>query len=248
MFFNLCMHSQSIICCRLTPKQKEEVVKFIKCKGDWVTLSIGDGANDSPMLMEAHIGVAVRGFEGSQAVLSSDYAICKFRYLQNLLFGHGRNGYMRVAGFISYYFYKNCIILFTELPFVLLNGFSGQIFFIDIILLLHNTTWSLIPILCSYSHEFDFTNEQSTHLPFLYGAGQKDYYFNFKTFWTQIASSAQHGFTIYFLVVYFFLHSGDSNGMTLGHWNISMTCFTVALYVSNLRLLINSYNWNIISL
>lgn len=40
-----------------------------------ITLSIGDGANDVPMILEAHIGVGIRGKEGSQAVRSADYAI-----------------------------------------------------------------------------------------------------------------------------------------------------------------------------
>lgn len=39
------------------------------------TLSIGDGANDVPMLQSAHIGVGVCGLEGQQAVNNSDYAI-----------------------------------------------------------------------------------------------------------------------------------------------------------------------------
>lgn len=36
-----------------------------KANGPWITLSIGDGANDVPMIMEAHIGVGVRGKEGT---------------------------------------------------------------------------------------------------------------------------------------------------------------------------------------
>ncbi len=30
-----------------------------------ITLAIGDGANDVPMIMEAHIGVGIKGKEGS---------------------------------------------------------------------------------------------------------------------------------------------------------------------------------------
>ena len=32
-----------------------------------VTLSVGDGANDVPMIMEAHIGVGLYGNEGMRA-------------------------------------------------------------------------------------------------------------------------------------------------------------------------------------
>lgn len=64
-----------MICCRVSPKQKADVVGLAKSNGNWITLSIGDGANDVSMIMEAHIGVGIRGKEGTQAVRSADYAI-----------------------------------------------------------------------------------------------------------------------------------------------------------------------------
>lgn len=65
-FFLLGMHANSVICCRVSPKQKSLIVKLAKDNGNWITLSIGDGANDVPMIMEAHIGVGIIGKEGSQ--------------------------------------------------------------------------------------------------------------------------------------------------------------------------------------
>lgn len=59
----------------MSPKQKADVVHLAKKNGPWITVSIGDGANDVPMIMEAHIGVGVRGKEGTQAVRSADYAV-----------------------------------------------------------------------------------------------------------------------------------------------------------------------------
>ena len=68
-FFNLGMNANSVICCRVSPKQKSLVVKLAKDNGKWITLSIGDGANDVPMIMEAHIGVGIIGKEGAQVIL-----------------------------------------------------------------------------------------------------------------------------------------------------------------------------------
>lgn len=102
-----------------------------KKSGPWITVSIGDGANDVPMIMEAHIGVGVRGKEGTQAVRSSDFALSQFFYLHRLLLVHGRWGYRRVSWLVCYYFYKNIVLVFTEISFSLENGFSGQIFFAD---------------------------------------------------------------------------------------------------------------------
>ena len=41
------------------------MVGLAKVGQKWITLSIGDGANDVPMIMEAHIGIGVRGKEGT---------------------------------------------------------------------------------------------------------------------------------------------------------------------------------------
>jgi phospholipid-translocating ATPase len=74
-FFQIGLFASSVVCCRVSPKQKADVVALAKKNGSWITVSIGDGANDVPMIMEAHIGVGVRGKEGTQAVRSADYAV-----------------------------------------------------------------------------------------------------------------------------------------------------------------------------
>ena len=94
------LQANSVICCRVSPKQKSEVVRLAQENTPEITLSIGDGANDVPMIMEANIGVGINGKEGTQAVRSADYAIGQFRFLQRLLFIHGRLGYRRISFFI----------------------------------------------------------------------------------------------------------------------------------------------------
>lgn len=64
-FFKLGLTAASVICCRVSPKQKADVVGLAKSNGKWIALSIGDGANDVSMIMEAHIGVGIRGKEGT---------------------------------------------------------------------------------------------------------------------------------------------------------------------------------------
>jgi phospholipid-transporting ATPase len=65
-FFEVGLLASSVICCRVSPLQKSLVVKLAKENGSWITLSIGDGANDVPMIMEAHIGIGIQGKEGTQ--------------------------------------------------------------------------------------------------------------------------------------------------------------------------------------
>ena len=77
-FLNLALSCKSVICCRVSPLQKAQVVQLVqkKCKKE-VTLAIGDGANDVGMILAAHIGVGISGREGLQATLASDYAIAQ---------------------------------------------------------------------------------------------------------------------------------------------------------------------------
>jgi phospholipid-transporting ATPase len=51
--------------CRVSPKQKQEVVAMVRqYKPKVTTLAIGDGANDVNMITAAHVGVGIRGVEG----------------------------------------------------------------------------------------------------------------------------------------------------------------------------------------
>jgi magnesium-transporting ATPase (P-type) len=67
-FFQIGVLANSVICCRVSPKQKSQVVAIAKSRTTWITLSIGDGANDVPMIMEAHIGIGISGKEGTQVL------------------------------------------------------------------------------------------------------------------------------------------------------------------------------------
>ena len=45
----------------------------------------------------------------SQAVMSSDFAISRFRHLKKLLLVHGHWCYSRLSRMVVYYFYKNVV-------------------------------------------------------------------------------------------------------------------------------------------
>jgi len=105
-FLLLCKQCKSVLCCRVSPAQKAAVVQMVKEGLDVMTLSIGDGANDVAMIQEADVGVGIAGEEGRQAVMSSDYAIAQFRFLQRLILVHGRWSYRRLAETIANFFYK----------------------------------------------------------------------------------------------------------------------------------------------
>ena len=109
----LSMRCASVICCRVSPKQKAQVVRMVKKGLKVMTLAIGDGANDVSMMQEANVGVGISGVEGRQAVMASDYAIAQFRFLRKLLLVHGRWSYLRLAEMIMGFFFKNIVWTFV---------------------------------------------------------------------------------------------------------------------------------------
>ncbi|NXW08850.1 AT8A1 ATPase, partial [Fregetta grallaria] len=113
-FLDLALSCKAVICCRVSPLQKSEVVEMVKKQVKVVTLAIGDGANDVSMIQTAHVGVGISGNEGLQAANSSDYSIAQFKYLKNLLLVHGAWNYNRVAKCILYCFYKNIVLYIIE--------------------------------------------------------------------------------------------------------------------------------------
>ena len=74
-------------------------------------------------------GVGISGQEGMQAVMSADFAVAQFRFLEPLLLVHGRWSYLRIARMVSYFFYKNLLFGLTIFFYNALCFFSGQIIF-----------------------------------------------------------------------------------------------------------------------
>ncbi|XP_056411878.1 phospholipid-transporting ATPase VA isoform X3 [Hyla sarda] len=106
-FISLAQKCRSVLCCRSTPLQKSMVVKLVRDKLKAMTLAIGDGTNDVSMIQVADVGVGISGQEGMQAMMASDFAVPRFRYLEKLLLVHGRWCYSRLANMVLYFFYKN---------------------------------------------------------------------------------------------------------------------------------------------
>ena len=243
-FFSLSLVAKSVVCCSVSPKQKSSIVGLAKNNGKWITLSIGDGANDVPMIMEAHIGVGIAGKEGTQAVRSSDFAIGQFRFLEKLLLIYGRNGYTKVSKFICYYFYKNMILIFAEILFPVFNGYSGQIFFADYLSVMYNAFFTSWPCMVSFALDRDVDLKTVKKFPVLYKAGPSAYFFNMKVFWTYILYSFIHGIICYTVPAWGLNNIINTNGDTLDHWIKSTVSFSMIIHVVTYKLLIITNFWH----
>ena len=61
LFAKMAQYCDSVVCCRLLPLQKAEVVSVVRLHLNKITLSIGDGSNDVPMIKTSHIGIGLYG-------------------------------------------------------------------------------------------------------------------------------------------------------------------------------------------
>ncbi|CAG5864928.1 unnamed protein product [Menidia menidia] len=80
-FMRLARRCESVLCCRVTPAQKADVVKLVRKHTGSVTMAIGDGANDVNMIKTAHVGVGLAGVEGGQASLYETWFIALYTVL-----------------------------------------------------------------------------------------------------------------------------------------------------------------------
>ncbi|XP_041417491.1 phospholipid-transporting ATPase IK isoform X2 [Xenopus laevis] len=181
-FVDLASQCQTVICCRVTPKQKSMVVKLVKKHKNATTLAIGDGANDVNMIKTADIGVGISGLEGTQAVQSSDFSIAQFFFLQRLLFIHGRWSYLRITKYFKYFFYKTFANVLGHVWFGCFNGFSALTLYDSWYISLYSVTFTCFPVLSLAVLEQDVTAEVSLQSPALYRVGQSGSLFTYKTF------------------------------------------------------------------
>lgn len=157
---------------------------------------------------------------------------------------HGRWGYRRISLFICYYFYKNIVLVFTEIYFSIFNGFSGQIFFADILPLCYNAFWTSWPCVFNYSVEKDVDESKAINNPKLYNAGQNGYYFNMRKFWIWIIFAFIHGLLLFFTISYSMTTISAANGQYIDHWLISTLTFSCIVSVVTIKVFIDSMYWN----
>ncbi|KAM8977633.1 phospholipid-transporting ATPase IB [Pelodytes ibericus] len=196
-FLDLALSCKAVICCRVSPLQKSEIVDMVKKHVNAITLAIGDGANDVGMIQTAHVGVGISGNEGMQATNSSDYAIAQFSYLEKLLLVHGAWSYNRVTKCILYCFYKNVVLYIIELWFAFVNGFSGQILFERWCIGLYNVIFTALPPFTLGICERSCSQDSMLRFPQLYKITQNADGFNTKVFWGHCINALIHSIILF---------------------------------------------------
>ncbi|XP_032306243.1 probable phospholipid-transporting ATPase IA isoform X4 [Drosophila ananassae] len=245
-FQELCLLCRVVICCRVSPMQKAEVVEMVTLNTKAVTLAIGDGANDVAMIQKASVGIGISGVEGLQAACASDYSIAQFRYLQRLLLVHGAWNYARISKLILYSFYKNVCLYVIELWFAVYSGWSGQILFERWTIGLYNVLFTAMPPFAMGLFEKFCTADTMLRYPLLYKTSQKAKLFNVKVFWIWIFNALLHSVFLFWLPLVAF--TGEviwSDGLTSDYLMMGNLVYTYVIVTVCLKagLITNSWTW-----
>uniref|UniRef100_A0A8C9Z9F6 Phospholipid-transporting ATPase n=1 Tax=Sander lucioperca TaxID=283035 RepID=A0A8C9Z9F6_SANLU len=227
-FLAVARSCRSVLCCRSTPLQKSMVVKLVRNKLKVMTLAIGDGANDVSMIQVADVGVGISGQEGMQAVMASDFALPRFRYLQKLLLVHGHWCYSRLANMILYFFYKNAVTLIFWYQFYC--GFSGSAMIDQWYLIFFNLMFSAFPQLITGTLDKDVSAETLQQLPQLYVNGQNSEEYKPYMFWMNMIDAFYQSLVCFF-IPYFAYADSDVDLFTWGTPITTLALFTILVHL-----------------
>ncbi|XP_070822496.1 phospholipid-transporting ATPase ID [Chaetodon trifascialis] len=239
---------KAVICCRVTPLQKAQVVELIKKHKKAVTLAIGDGANDVSMIKSAHIGVGISGQEGIQAVLASDYSFSQFRFLQRLLLVHGRWSYLRMCRFLCYFFYKNFAFTMVHFWFGFFCGFSAQTVYDQYFITLYNIVYTSLPVLAMGIFDQDVPDQRSLEYPKLYEPGQLNLLFNKREFFICIAQGIYTSVVLFFVPCAILSDATQSTGVPLADYQtFAVTTATALVIVVSVQIALDTGFWTLIN-
>ncbi|XP_059171339.1 phospholipid-transporting ATPase IF-like [Physella acuta] len=242
----LCLKCVAVLCCRMSPLQKAQIVQMIKkCKSRPVTAAIGDGANDVSMIQEADVGFGIMGKEGRQAVRNSDYAFGKFKFLRRALLFHGHLYYHRIATLVQYFFYKNVAWITGQLFYAIFNAWSEQTLYDPFYLVFYNLCFTSLPILIFGIFEQHKAQDELLNRPALYRNVTR----NAKLSWPQFIKWNMLGLwhcCVFFFVAYFLQWKGVpvfSAGEALGNYDFGTLIYFSCVASVNIKLMLETYYW-----
>ena len=246
LFYKICLRCESVVCSRVSPKQKAEMVSLIKTSNNAITLAIGDGANDVGMITSANVGIGIQGIEGTQAARASDYVITEFQFLKKLLLFHGREAYRRNSFVICYNFYKNVVFVSPMYFLGFLNIFSGQTLYDPWIHQFYNMVYAAVPPVWFGVYDLEYESETLMNNPKYYIQGIYKKLFHYKRFWNFILIGFFEGIIIFFFTFKSFKVDAKF-GKTIDFWCYGTVIYALCVILVNLKIAMYTNTHTIIS-
>ena len=234
LFFELSVNCLTVVCSRVSPKQKGQVVNLIKQTEKAITLAIGDGANDVGMITEANVGIGILGKEGTQAARASDFAIRQFSHLKKLLFYHGRESYRKNSWVILYNFYKNVLFVAPMVWSGFTTLFSGITIYDPYIYQFINIIYTSVPPVWFGVFNFEYSIEELMREPKYYIQGIYYKCFHYKRFVKFFSMGALEGLVL-FLLGHYYYYKGNSDGGTNDFYAVGTVILASVITIANLK-------------
>ncbi|XP_049868001.1 phospholipid-transporting ATPase IF [Pectinophora gossypiella] len=238
VFVDISLKCHAVLCCRLSPIQKAEIVKLIKhSPGRPITAAIGDGANDISMIQEAHVGFGIYGKEGHQAARSADFAFTKFSMIKKVLLVLGHWYYQRLATLIHYFFYKNLVLGNLMVFFQFHNLFSTQSIFDSMYLTFYNLFFTSLPCLILSVTEQRWPMHLLHTNPTLYRENYRNKLMTWPPFLVWCLSALYHSVIIYVFAWLLISNSViNRDAKTVDLWCFGAILFHMLVVITNLKL------------
>ncbi|XP_050501041.1 phospholipid-transporting ATPase VD isoform X2 [Diabrotica virgifera virgifera] len=239
-FLKLTTYCNSVLCCRATPLQKAYIVRVVKEELKKRTLAIGDGANDVSMIQTADVGIGISGQEGMQAVMAADFALSRFKYLENFLLVHGHWSYDRLSRMVLYFFYKNAAFVFLCFWYQMYCGFTGTVMIDQMYLMLYNLLFTSLPPLAIGVYDQDAPQEILLKNPYLYRRGRLGKVYRSFSFWVTMLDALYQSTIIFFICQYAY---SDTD---VDVFEFGTTATTCCMFVMLLHASIEMRSWTLL--
>ncbi|CAD5217112.1 unnamed protein product [Bursaphelenchus xylophilus] len=235
--FRVIERCEAIVCFRMTPAEKADVVNAVKIKLKGKTLAIGDGANDVPMILGADVGIGVSGHEGLQAVMASDFAISRFRFLRKLLLVHGHWNYYRLSNAIMYFLEKNAVFVLVIFWGQMFMGFSSGFFIDPIYSMLYPILFTSVQPIVYSIFDQDLSKETLLKYPKLYETGREARLCTYRNFGLSMLDAFYQSAILFFIPFLCF------SGSEIRYWQFAFVLSTSMFLVNSIHLAILIRRW-----
>ncbi|GKT37012.1 Probable phospholipid-transporting ATPase IIB [Aduncisulcus paluster] len=222
-----------VVCCRVSPNQKAQMVNLAKKYTGLQTAAIGDGGNDVSMIQAADLGLGLVGKEGKQAAMASDFSIDKFYYVLRLLFWHGRNCYTRGAHMTQFVCARGLVISILQAVFSALFYFSSMSLFSGFLLMGYSVFYTSLPVF-AMCFDYDVDSNKVLLYPELYKEVARGKVMSKKTFGIWIINSIYQGGAIMILTIILFHQN---------FYSVVGISFTALILIELLTLLFTVHHW-----
>jgi phospholipid-transporting ATPase len=245
-FCDILLRCEIAVFGEMVPEQKRNIIQIVKnFHPEKVTLAIGDGVNDIPMLTEAHIGVAILRASQYNLCKVSDYYVQKFSQLKLLLFYWGRECYRKNCKLVLYMFFKNIFYVMTTFWSGTLNQFSGTSLKPLIMENFFGLLLTTFPMIQYGIFDKIFTKQQLLFSPLMYSTGKQRLYLNDKKFLHELILAVLFSCYLTFLCLVLFDWGNYKNGVSYGWYNFGNILTMGIVITVNLRIIILANAWSI---